>query len=47
MAAERAKLDAVANEPFVRAVLDAFPGAEIVAVREREDVLLESGEETD
>ena len=34
-AAERAKKDAVAQEPFVRAVLDAFPGAEIVAVRER------------
>ena len=37
-AAERAKKDAVAQEPFVRAVLDAFPGAEIVAVRERETV---------
>ena len=37
-AAERAKKDAVAQEPFVRAVLDAFPGAEIVAVREREVV---------
>jgi DNA polymerase-3 subunit gamma/tau len=35
-AAERAKKDAVAAEPFVRAVLDAFPGAEIVAVRDRE-----------
>jgi DNA polymerase-3 subunit gamma/tau len=35
-AAERAKRDAVANEPMVRAVLDAFPGAEIVAVRERD-----------
>ena len=32
--AERARKDAVAQEPFVRAVLDAFPGAEIVAVRE-------------
>jgi DNA polymerase-3 subunit gamma/tau len=38
LAAERAKKDAVAQEPFVRAVLDAFPGAEIVAVREREAV---------
>jgi DNA polymerase-3 subunit gamma/tau len=38
LAAERAKKDAVAQEPFVRAVLDAFPGAEIVAVRERETV---------
>jgi DNA polymerase-3 subunit gamma/tau len=36
MAAERARKDAVANEPFVRAVLDAFPGAEIVAVRDKE-----------
>jgi DNA polymerase-3 subunit gamma/tau len=37
MMAERAKKDAVSQEPFVRAVLDAFPGAEIVAVRERAD----------
>jgi DNA polymerase-3 subunit gamma/tau len=37
-AAERARKDAVANEPFVRAVLDAFPGAEIVAVRDKEIV---------
>ena len=37
-AVERARKDAVANEPFVRAVLDAFPGAEILAVREREIV---------
>ncbi|HEY4264256.1 MAG TPA: DNA polymerase III subunit gamma/tau [Micropepsaceae bacterium] len=36
IADERAKKDAVAQEPFVRAVLDAFPGAEIVAVRDRE-----------
>jgi len=36
-AAERAKKDAVSQSPFVRAVLDAFPGAEIVAVREREE----------
>ncbi len=35
LAAERAKRDAVANEPMVRAVLDAFPGAEIVAVRDK------------
>jgi len=26
----------VSQEPFVRAVLDTFPGAEIVVVRERE-----------
>ena len=36
IAADRAKKDAVSQEPFVRAVLDAFPGAEIVAVRDRE-----------
>jgi DNA polymerase-3 subunit gamma/tau len=36
IAAERARKDAVSQEPFVRAVLDAFPGAEIVAVRDRE-----------
>jgi DNA polymerase-3 subunit gamma/tau len=35
-AAEQARRDAVSQEPFVRAVLDTFPGAEIVAVRERE-----------
>jgi DNA polymerase-3 subunit gamma/tau len=35
-AAEQARKDAVSQEPFVRAVLDTFPGAEIVAVRERE-----------
>jgi DNA polymerase-3 subunit gamma/tau len=35
-AAEQARKDAVAQEPFVRAVMDTFPGAEIVAVRERE-----------
>jgi DNA polymerase-3 subunit gamma/tau len=32
---ERALKDAVSNEPFVRAVLDAFPGAEIVAVHDK------------
>ena len=35
-AADQARKDAVSQEPFVRAVLDTFPGAEIVAVRERE-----------
>jgi len=30
-----AKIEAVSQEPLVRAVLDRFPGAEIVAVRER------------
>ncbi|MEY4879670.1 MAG: polymerase subunit tau [Pseudomonadota bacterium] len=34
-AAERARKDAVAQDPFVRAVLDAFPGAEITHVREK------------
>jgi len=37
IAADRARKDAVSQEPFVRAVLDAFPGAEIVAVRDREE----------
>ena len=37
LASERAKKDAVSQEPFVRAVLDAFPGAEIVAVRDKPD----------
>jgi len=37
--ARAAKLEQVAQEPMVRAVLDRFPGAEIVAVRDRvEDV---------
>jgi DNA polymerase-3 subunit gamma/tau len=33
--ARAAKIEAVSQEPLVRAVLDRFPGAEIVAVRER------------
>jgi DNA polymerase-3 subunit gamma/tau len=39
-AAKSARFEAVAQEPMVRAVLDRFPGAEIVAVRDvtREDV---------
>jgi len=32
--ASTAKLESVAQEPMVRAVLDRFPGAEIVAVRD-------------
>jgi DNA polymerase-3 subunit gamma/tau len=36
-AARAEKLEMVAQEPLVRAVLDRFPGAEIVAVRERVD----------
>lgn len=38
---ERALKDAVSGEPFVRAVLDAFPGAEIVSVRDKRDELAE------
>jgi DNA polymerase III subunit gamma/tau len=34
-AAAQAKLDSVAQEPLVRAVLDRFPGAEIVRVTDR------------
>jgi len=34
-AVRTAKIEAVAQEPLVRAVLDRFPGAEIVAVRDR------------
>jgi DNA polymerase-3 subunit gamma/tau len=34
-AAAQAKLDSVAQEPLVRAVLDRFPGAEIVGVYDR------------
>jgi DNA polymerase-3 subunit gamma/tau len=34
-ASRAAKLEMVAQEPLVRAVLDRFPGAEIVAVRDR------------
>jgi DNA polymerase-3 subunit gamma/tau len=30
-----AKIEAVAQEPLVRAVLDRFPGAEIVGVHDR------------
>ena len=35
-AAREKRLEAVAQSPMVRAVLDRFPGAEIVAVRDRE-----------
>jgi DNA polymerase-3 subunit gamma/tau len=39
-AAKSARFEAVAQEPLVRAVLDRFPGAEIVAVRDtaKEDI---------
>ena len=36
-ATERARKDAAAQEPFVRAVLEAFPGAEIVSIREQQE----------
>jgi DNA polymerase-3 subunit gamma/tau len=36
-AREAQKLERVAQEPLVRAVLDRFPGSEIVAVRDRAD----------
>ena len=36
LATDRARKDAAREEPFVRAVLDAFPGAEIISVREQE-----------
>ncbi|MGQ0742096.1 MAG: DNA polymerase III subunit gamma/tau [Alphaproteobacteria bacterium] len=47
-AEERARREAIANEPFVRAVLDAFPGAEIVAVRDKtqDDQPSPEGDET-
>jgi DNA polymerase-3 subunit gamma/tau len=32
--AKAAKLESVLQEPFVRAVLDRFPGAEVIAVRD-------------
>jgi DNA polymerase-3 subunit gamma/tau len=35
-AAAQAKLDVIAQEPLVRAVLDRFPGAEIVGVHDRQ-----------
>jgi DNA polymerase-3 subunit gamma/tau len=40
LAAKTARHEAAAQEPMVRAVLDRFPGAEIVAVRDtvQEDI---------
>jgi DNA polymerase-3 subunit gamma/tau len=32
--AKQAQLESVLQEPFVRAVLDRFPGAEVIAVRD-------------
>jgi DNA polymerase-3 subunit gamma/tau len=37
-AARAAKIEAVSQEPLVRAVLDRFPGAEIVAVRDKAEL---------
>jgi DNA polymerase-3 subunit gamma/tau len=45
-AVQNAKLEAVAQEPMVRAVLDRFPGAEIVAVRDIADDMLPPAPET-
>jgi DNA polymerase-3 subunit gamma/tau len=46
-ATHAAKLEAVAQEPLVRAVLDRFPGAEIVAVRDRaEETIAQPTDET-
>jgi len=36
-AAKAARLESVLQEPFVRAVLDRFPGAEVIAVRDLEE----------
>ena len=43
-ATAQARLDSVAQEPLVRAVLDRFPGAEIVRVTERDALLEQTGE---
>jgi DNA polymerase-3 subunit gamma/tau len=45
-AVQNAKLEAVSQEPMVRAVLDRFPGAEIVAVRDIADDTLPPAPET-
>ena len=48
-AAKAARMESVAQEPMVRAVLDRFPGAEIVAVRDvaPEDVAAPMPDESD
>jgi DNA polymerase III subunit gamma/tau len=43
--AAQAKLESVMQEPLVRAVLDRFPGAEIVAVRDMVDEEIASSPE--
>jgi DNA polymerase-3 subunit gamma/tau len=46
-AAQAARLEAVAQDPMVRAVLDRFPGSEIVHVREKmEDEIAAAPEDT-
>jgi len=45
-ATQAQKLERVAQEPMVRAVLDRFPGAEIVAVRDRPEVIPPPTDET-
>jgi len=42
---ELARREKVANEPFVRAVLETFPGAEIVAVHDRAFEARDAGDE--
>jgi DNA polymerase-3 subunit gamma/tau len=43
-AVANAKLESVMQEPMVRAVLDRFPGAEIVAVRDAADDAMAAAE---
>jgi DNA polymerase-3 subunit gamma/tau len=45
--AAQARLDSVAQEPLVRAVLDRFPGAEIVHVTDRDVPLTTEGENSE
>ena len=45
--AAQARLESVMQEPLVRAVLDRFPGAEIVAVRDVADEEIASAPEED
>jgi DNA polymerase-3 subunit gamma/tau len=47
--AHAAKLDSVMQEPMVRAVLDRFPGAEVIAVRDllQEDIAAPTPESSD
>jgi DNA polymerase-3 subunit gamma/tau len=47
--AHAAKLEAVLQEPMVRAVLDRFPGAEVIAVRDlaQDDIATEMPESGD